>query len=75
MVNLEMPLVGKVNIHVKTGQIVPVLNDYDTAMNLVELRKSELTLIITPDGSAHAYGKAIFDDGTSADTIKSNKYT
>ena len=54
---------------------MPVLNNYDTAMNLVELRKSEITLIVAPDGSANAFGLAIFDDGISIDTIHNRNYT
>ena len=68
-VNLEMPLVGKINMHVKKGSIIPLLKDSETAMNLADLRKSEIELLIVLDNSASATGEAVFDDGLSTDTI------
>ena len=74
-VYLEMPLPGLINIHITTGHIVPILDNYNTALSSVDTRKSNITLIITQSGTYDATGSVIFDDGISNDNLNAGQYT
>ena len=70
-----MPLPGLINIHITTGHIVPILDNYNTALSSVDTRKSNITLIITQSGTYDATGSVIFDDGISNDNLNAGQYT
>ena len=59
----------------RQGYIVPTLDGSATAMSTTDLRKSPVTLTITPDGNGSASGQMILDDGLSPNTIESKTFT
>ena len=65
----------KIPIHMRQGYIVPTLDGSATAMSTTDLRKSPVTLTITPDGNGSASGQMILDDGLSPNTIESKTFT
>jgi len=75
LVTLDAPLKGLVNIHMRGGSIIPKAVNYVTAMNLHELRYSNITLVVALDSSGSAFGSLVLDDGVSPDTISSKEYT
>ena len=72
---LDMSWPGLINIHVTLGHIVPLLDNYLTAMSSRDTRNSNLTLIVTQSGTADAVGHLIFDDGLTYGVLKSGEYT
>ena len=59
----------------RKGYIVPTLDGSATAMSTTELRKSPVTLVITPDLNGSAAGQMILDDGLNPNTISSKAFT
>jgi len=72
---VDMPILGKVPIHMRAGYIVPTVDEYDSVLNMRDLRRSNITLVVAPNGSFQAEGFAIFDDGLSVDTMDKHLYT
>lgn len=73
-VYLDMPWPGLINIHIAQGFIVPVIDNYNTAMSLRDTRYSNISLIITQGTGFDAIGSIIFDDGTTYNTMASGSY-
>jgi hypothetical protein len=62
-------------MHIRGGSIVPTMDLASTALNILELRKSEITLVVALDTSGNANGNMILDDGASLTSIEDGKYT
>ncbi|CAG9332945.1 unnamed protein product [Blepharisma stoltei] len=75
VISLEMPLHGLINIHVRGGSIIPLLDSADTALSVEELRNSNITLLVALNSNLEAAGRAVFDDGISSGTINEGNYT
>lgn len=72
---LHMPIQGKINIHIKGGSIVPILDLASTALTVEELKNSSITLVVALDINQRASGKTAFDDGITATTLNDSTYT
>lgn len=72
---LNMTLPGLIPIHIRGGRIVPTLDSSSSVLDLQDLRASNITLIVALNGNLQAFGSIVFDDGLSANTISSNKFT
>lgn len=72
---LDADLPGLVNIHVQGGSIIPTLIDSTTAMNVIDLRNSSISLVIAPsNATGTATGYVVFDDGMNPNTIAQDKF-
>ena len=74
-VYLQMDWPALINVHVTSGHIIPLVDNYLTAASSRDTRSSNISLLITQSGTADAIGKIYFDDGLSYGTIASGKYT
>ncbi|CAG9314471.1 unnamed protein product [Blepharisma stoltei] len=72
---LNMTLPGPIPIHIKGGYIVPTLDNSNTALDTISLRKSPITLVVALNGAFQADGHAVFDDGLSINSLSGNLYT
>mmetsp|Transcript_10601 Transcript_10601/g.20455 ORF Transcript_10601/g.20455 Transcript_10601/m.20455 type:complete len:860 (+) Transcript_10601:32-2611(+) len=72
---LNVTLPSHIPIHVRGGAIIPTLDLYDTAMNVIDLRMSNHTLIIALDANNQAKGHLIIDDGKSVDSLSGAFYS
>ncbi|XP_054162742.1 lysosomal alpha-glucosidase-like [Oppia nitens] len=64
--------VDKVNVFLKSGNVVPVLPSRQTT---TAMRKEKFTLVVVLDQSGSAKGQLYWDDGDSIDPIENNKYS
>jgi alpha-glucosidase (family GH31 glycosyl hydrolase) len=71
---LDMKWPGLVNIHVTQGFVLPLVDNYLTAMSSRDTRSSNLTLLII-QGAADAVGTVVFDDGLSYGTLINGEFT
>ncbi|CAG9321482.1 unnamed protein product [Blepharisma stoltei] len=74
-VNLNVTLPGPIPIHVRGGHIISTLDNSNTVLDAITLRKSPITLVVALNGAFQANGHAVFDNGVSASTISANEFT
>ena len=68
---LDAPL-GKINVAIKGGTIVPILPPKQTT---TQLRQQNFTLLVALDSSQKAFGELYWDDGDSIDPLLSGNFS
>jgi alpha-glucosidase (family GH31 glycosyl hydrolase) len=74
LVALNVTLPSRIPIHVRGGSIIPTLDLHSTAMNVIDLRRSNTTLLVALDAFGMAQGMLVIDDGKSLDSLTGGVY-
>lgn len=74
IIEMKAELPGVIPVHVRGGYIIGTLDEWKTALNVEQLRRGNISLVVAVDNGS-ADGFLIFDDLESPDTIQDKKYS